>query len=58
MASKFMWKGDTVLVITGKDAGKKVVLGVFPKEQRVIVEKVNIVKGTVVLLAACRKVES
>ena len=38
-------KGDTVLVITGKDAGKKgKVLGVFPKEQRVIVEKVNIVK--------------
>lgn len=38
-------KGDTVLVITGKDAGKKgKVLTVFPKEQRVIVEGVNVVK--------------
>ncbi|ACX52608.1 ribosomal protein L24 [Ammonifex degensii KC4] len=38
-------KGDTVLVLTGKDAGKKgKVLRVIPEEQRVIVEKVNIVK--------------
>lgn len=38
-------KGDTVVVITGKDAGHKgKVLSVFPKTQRVIVEKANIVK--------------
>lgn len=38
-------KGDTVLVITGKDAGKKgKVLTVFPEKQRVIVEGVNVVK--------------
>lgn len=38
-------KGDTVLVITGKDAGKKgKVLSVIPKESRVIVEGVNVVK--------------
>lgn len=46
MASKVhVKKGDTVLVITGKDAGHKgKVLRVLPKEQRVIVEKANIVK--------------
>ncbi|MBO8169399.1 MAG: 50S ribosomal protein L24 [Thermoanaerobacteraceae bacterium] len=38
-------KGDTVVVITGKDAGKKgKVLQVIPKQQRVVVEGVNIVK--------------
>ncbi|MGI5901642.1 MAG: 50S ribosomal protein L24 [Desulfitobacteriia bacterium] len=38
-------KGDTVMVITGKDAGKKgKVLEVFPKKNRVVVEKVNVVK--------------
>ncbi|HHW06092.1 MAG TPA: 50S ribosomal protein L24 [Clostridia bacterium] len=38
-------KGDTVVVITGKDAGHKgKVLAVFPKNQRVVVEKANIVK--------------
>jgi large subunit ribosomal protein L24 len=38
-------KGDTVLVITGKDAGKKgKVLTVIPSKQKVIVEGVNIVK--------------
>ncbi len=36
-------KGDTVLVITGKDKGTKgKVLKVMPKENRVIVEGVNI----------------
>ncbi|WP_373721681.1 50S ribosomal protein L24 [Bacteroides heparinolyticus] len=36
-------KGDTVLVITGKDKGKKgKVLKAMPKENRVIVEGVNI----------------
>ena len=38
-------KGDLVMVITGKDAGKKgKVLEVFPKKGRVVVEKVNTVK--------------
>ncbi len=38
-------KGDMVMVITGKDAGKKgKVLEVLPKKNRVIVEKANIVK--------------
>ncbi|MFV9511649.1 50S ribosomal protein L24 [Tepidibacillus sp. LV47] len=38
-------KGDTVIVITGKDKGKKGrVLAAFPKEGRVIVEGVNLVK--------------
>ena len=38
-------KGDTVMVITGKDAGKKgKVLEVQPKDSRVIVEGVNKVK--------------
>ena len=36
-------KGDTVLVITGKDKGKKgEVIAAFPKENRVIVSGVNI----------------
>lgn len=36
-------KNDTVVVITGKDAGKKgKVLKAMPKENRVIVEGVNI----------------
>lgn len=38
-------KGDMVMVVTGKDAGKKgKVLEVIPKKDRVVVEKVNIVK--------------
>ncbi|MDC2867215.1 MULTISPECIES: 50S ribosomal protein L24 [unclassified Bacillus (in: firmicutes)] len=38
-------KGDKVQVISGKDKGKQgVVLAAFPKESRVIVEGVNIVK--------------
>ena len=38
-------KGDKVKVITGKDKGKEgVILRVFPKENRVIVEGVNLVK--------------
>lgn len=38
-------KGDTVLVITGKDTGKKgKVLEVKPKTSRVVVEGVNVVK--------------
>lgn len=38
-------KGDTVMVITGKSAGKKgKVLQVLPKDGRVVVEGVNVVK--------------
>ncbi len=38
-------KGDKVMVITGKDAGKTgKVLQVFPKTNRVVVEGVGIVK--------------
>ncbi|MCW2277805.1 50S ribosomal protein L24 [Heliophilum fasciatum] len=38
-------KGDLVQVITGKDAGKKgKVIEVIPAKNRVVVEKVNIVK--------------
>lgn len=38
-------KGDTVVVITGKDKGKVgKVLHAFPKKERVIVEGVNMVK--------------
>ncbi len=37
-------KGDTVIVLSGKDKGKQgKVLEVNPKEKKVIVEKVNIV---------------
>ena len=37
--------GDTVVVLSGKDKGKKgAVLAVSPKEGKVIVEKVNMVK--------------
>ncbi|MFV0515980.1 MAG: 50S ribosomal protein L24 [Aminipila sp.] len=36
-------KGDTVLIITGKDKGKKgKVLKAMPKEDRVIVEGINV----------------
>ena len=38
-------KGDKVKVITGKDKGKEgVILAAFPKQDRVLVEGVNIVK--------------
>lgn len=38
-------KGDTVVVIAGKDRGKKSkVLQALPKENRVVVEGVNVVK--------------
>jgi len=38
-------KGDTVLVTEGKDKGKRgKVLRVIPREQRVIVEGVNMIK--------------
>ncbi|MGO0122795.1 50S ribosomal protein L24 [Desulfothermobacter acidiphilus] len=38
-------KGDTVVVLTGKDVGRKgKVLRVLPEEKKVVVEKVNVVK--------------
>lgn len=38
-------KGDTVVVLTGKDAGRKgKVLRVIPKDNRVVVEGINRVK--------------
>ncbi|MGE0596964.1 MAG: 50S ribosomal protein L24 [Hyphomonadaceae bacterium] len=44
MAAKIR-KDDTVIVITGKDKGKSGrVLKVMPKEQRLLVEGVNMVK--------------
>lgn len=46
MANKLhVKKGDQVMVITGKDKGKKGrVLAAFPSESRVLVEGVNMVK--------------
>jgi len=46
MAAKLkIKKGDTVAVLTGKDAGKRgTVTRVLPSEGRVLVEKVNMVK--------------
>lgn len=44
MAKQFIKKGDTALVITGKDAGKTgKVLEVLPKTGKVTVENVNVV---------------
>ena len=38
-------KGDKVMVISGKDKGKTgVILTAFPKQDRVIIEGVNIIK--------------
>jgi len=38
-------KGDTVIVISGKDKGKKGrVLQAYPKEGRVLIEGVNLIK--------------
>lgn len=45
MAKLHVKKGDQVLVITGKDKGKKgLILAAYPSEGRVLVEGVNIVK--------------
>lgn len=41
----FVKKGDTVLVLAGKDKGKKgKVLEVWPDDHKVVVERVNVVK--------------
>ncbi len=45
MAKMNIKKGDKVKVLTGKDKGKEsVVLRALPAQQRVVVEKVNVVK--------------
>lgn len=44
MAAKIK-KGDKVVVLSGKDKGKSgTVIGVFPKEDRALVQGVNMVK--------------
>jgi len=44
MAKSFVKSGDTVVVIAGKEKGKQAkVLGVSPKDSKVLVEGVNIV---------------
>ena len=43
MAKSFIKKGDTVLVITGKDSGKTgKVLEVMPKDGKAVVENINV----------------
>ncbi|MCC7160733.1 50S ribosomal protein L24 [Candidatus Nomurabacteria bacterium] len=38
-------KGDSIIIVTGKDKGKKgKIVHVFPKENKVIVEGLNMVK--------------
>lgn len=45
MASTHVRKGDTVVVVAGKERGKRgKVLRVFPDEGRVVVERVNFIK--------------
>lgn len=45
MSLKTLKRGDTVKVLSGKDKGKTAkVMNVFPKEDRIIVEGVNIKK--------------
>jgi len=45
MAGMKIKKGDRVVVLTGKDKGKEgVVMFALPKEQKVIVDGVNVVK--------------
>ena len=45
MAKMNIKKGDKVKVLTGKDKGKEsVVLRALPEKERVVVEKVNVVK--------------
>ena len=45
MTKMHVKKGDKVKVISGKDMGKEgVILRAFPQKERVVVEKVNMVK--------------
>ena len=45
MAIAHVRKGDTVMVVAGKDRGKRGrVLRVMPEESRVVVERINMIK--------------
>lgn len=45
MAGVHVKKGDEVVILTGRDKGKKgTILEVLPKKQRVVVDGINIVK--------------
>jgi large subunit ribosomal protein L24 len=45
MAYSHVRKGDTVVVVAGKERGKRgKVLRVFPDEGRVVVERINMIK--------------
>lgn len=45
MAIAHVRKGDTVMVVAGKERGKRgKVLRVFPEKNRVVVERINIIK--------------
>lgn len=45
MAGVHVKKGDKVVILTGRDKGKKgTILEVLPKKQRVVVDGINIVK--------------
>ena len=45
MASAHVRKGDTVVVVAGKERGKRgKVLRVIPEKNRVVVERVNMIK--------------
>ena len=47
MAKMHVKKGDKVKVLSGKDKGKEgEILRAYPSDQRVIVEKVNMIKKT------------
>lgn len=51
-------KGDQVQILSGKDRGKRgVVLAVLPKEDRVLVEGVNVVKRHVKAKSSTEKGE-
>ena len=45
MAIAHVRKGDTVIVVAGKDRGKRGrVLRVMPEESRVVIERINMIK--------------
>jgi large subunit ribosomal protein L24 len=45
MATAHVRKGDTVIVVAGKDRGKRGrVLRVIPEESRVVIERINMIK--------------
>jgi large subunit ribosomal protein L24 len=45
MATARVRKGDTVIVVAGKDRGKRGrVLRVIPEESRIVIERINMIK--------------